>query len=31
MFDGILNANLSEEKASTAWITQENPELPPAS
>ena len=27
MFDGILNANLSDEKVSTTGITQENPEL----
>ena len=28
MFDGILNATLSEEKVSTTWLTQENLELP---
>ena len=28
MFDGILNATLSEEKVFTAGVTQENLELP---
>ena len=28
MFDGILNATLSEEKVSTTWLTQKNLELP---
>ena len=27
MFDGILNVTLSEEKVSTAGVTQGNPEL----